>query len=337
MSDEQKVDYLKEDPPIADQNWIVLSFVVPKNMMELKNLYYINKFLISDVNKSLEAQATQMVRKLNATIQKNMSEVLDRLGSSVNDDDKRVFELMNTELKKVKVVEDDYVQECRRNYKLDEDELLDKFRMFKVENYKELDRDFDAAHDNQTSICGIKCRGVFKDFSDAQIRAKMLREEVEPAHHAFAAPMFKWVPWNPDADAIQDQDYMLDQLGDLMGKYHSNIHKKNVQFAERTKAMKEDANKQNAKNIRERLREKLIEKQNRKLREDLEKFMNDNDGTGDKERTDTRTDTRTDAEGAEMRVEGPDGVTKKHKKHKNNKHKNKNKTTIQQMVPERND
>ena len=32
-----------------------------------------------------------------------------------------------------------------------------------------------------------------------------------------------WVPWDPNPDVAQDQEYMLDELNNLMGQYKENV------------------------------------------------------------------------------------------------------------------
>jgi len=269
MSD-QKTDYLKEDPPLSGQDWTVISIVNPKDMVVKKNLHYANKFLVHDINKTLTAQAIQMCKYLNSQVTKKIADVLEKLENSVDEEDKRLYHILNKRYRDLTVDEDEYVDECRRRYELDDEEIMDRYTMYLAENRQQLDREFDEAYDHAASTRGIKVRGNFQRYEDAKARAKAVRDEVEPAIHAYVAPVGKWLPVDFDADEAQDQEYQLPQLNELMKKYHDNIHAKNQHYRERKADMEEQARTRNKKTTREALREKLRQRRNEKMKRELE-------------------------------------------------------------------
>jgi hypothetical protein len=167
-------------------------------------------------------------------------------------------------------------------YAMDQEDLMDKFTIYKTNNFAELDKEFDEANNYRCSVRGLKVRGVFADRKEAENKAKELRENVEQSIHVFVAPAGYWLPWDPDPDAVQDSDYMLPQLNDLMGKYHENVKEKNKFFEERKQEMIDQAELSNKERTKQRLRAKLMEKRNAKIQQEINDSQNKKPPTGDK-------------------------------------------------------
>ncbi len=266
---ENTKDYLKKDPPMPGQDWAVVSFVSPKDMVAMKNLYYANRFLVSDVNKTIGAQATQMAKFIGVKMRNQIESVLDKLSESLDDDDRRVHEILKKKYEQLQIDEDEFVHECRRKYELDDDVLLDKFKMYVTENRLEMDKSFDQAHDHATSVRGFKVRGGIGRLEDAKERAKMLRD-FEPAIHTFVVPMGYWFPVDMEADEAQEQEHMLPELNDFMGKYYQNIQSKNAHFKERERSLAENKTIYNKGSNQSRLQEKLSRNRATKMKKELE-------------------------------------------------------------------
>lgn len=264
------VDHLKQDPILNGQNFVVVSFVNPKDKVVEKNLYYTNRFMVDDINKMITAQAIQMVKKLSVDMNKKITDTLDRLKNSVDEEDKHVYRLLNEKYRTMVIDEDEYVEECRRQYELDSEELLDRYNMFLAENRTKMDATFDAANNDANSLRGFKVRGSYSRFEDARDRAQYLRDNVEPGIHAYVVQMGVWFPVDMEADEVQDQEYMLPKLNELMGKYHEGMHARDKFYQERKKEMMENPEPTGGKSsssVKERLQKKLLEKQNKKVTE----------------------------------------------------------------------
>lgn len=281
MSYNPKTDYLKQDPIIAGQTYSVVSFVNPPDHVLGKQLHYVNSFLVNDVNKSITAQAIQMVRKLQVDMRAKLTDLLDKLKYSLDEEDKNLSRLLESRYREMQIDEDEYVEECRRRYELDEEEMLDKYKIYLSGERTRMDREYDEAHDNQTSLRGFKIRGNYARLDDANERAKHVRDNIEPAIHAFVVPVGVWFPIDMDADEVQDQDYMLPQLNELMGKYHEGTHARNRHYQERKLEMEADAAQDGRKNTKTRLQEKLRNRKNEKMRNELEQFKQAGKGTED--------------------------------------------------------
>lgn len=267
-----KVDHLKRDPIIAGQTYCTLSIVNPADMVAKKNLYYSNKFMVSDINKTIAAQAMQMAKKLSVDMRKKIDGVLDKLKSSVDEEDKHLYRILDEKYRKMAIDEDEYVDECHRKYTLDSEEILDRYKIYLSENRINLDREFDDAHNDATSVRGIKVRGVFNRYEEAAKQGKFLRDTVEPGIHAFVAEVGAWLPIDMEADEVQDQDYMLPALNDLMGKYHEGMRARKNHHEERQREMADATPANRKEQQRARLQKKLRENRSKKIKQEVAEF-----------------------------------------------------------------
>jgi hypothetical protein len=273
-SSDKKIDHLKQDPILAGQDYAVVSFVNPKDHVLGKQLHYINNFLVNDVNKSITAQAMQMIRKLQVDMRKKIEDVLDKLKYSLDEEDKNLSRILEKRYREMLLDEDEYVEECRRRYEMDSEELLDKYKIFLSGERTRLNREYDEANDGATSLRGFKIRGAYDRYEEASARAKYVRDTVEPAVHAFVVQVGTWFPVDMEADEVQDQDYMLPQLNELMGKYHEGAHARNLHYQERKQEMAEEASAPDRKTAQKnRLQEKLRQKRNKKMKDEQAEFL----------------------------------------------------------------
>ena len=264
-----KTDFLKEDPIISNQEWTVWSFVNPKDKVLTKTLHYVNNFMVADLNKMISAQAMQMAKKLNARVTNSISTVGEHLKNSIDEDDKRLYQLFLKYAKKVSIDEDEYIDECRRQYQIDAEEITDRYKIYLADNRVSLDGEFDSANGEALSVRGIKNRGNYGRFADAEKRAKFVRE-LEPAIHVFVAPVGKWCPVDFEADEVQDQEYMSSGLQTLMAKYHENTEDRNSHFEQRKQEMVSNSGNKSKTTTRDRLREKLQKRKDAKSAADDE-------------------------------------------------------------------
>jgi len=125
------------------------------------------------------------------------------------------------------------------------------------------------------TIRGLKIRGVYDTYERAQERAKALQNE-DPDFHVFVGEMGKWLPWDPNPDSAEDQEYAESELNDLMKAYKQNQEKAKLMEKERKNEMlreslaEETQKKDKREEIRERLRKKLDNKKMQKMQDLLE-------------------------------------------------------------------
>jgi hypothetical protein len=269
----RKTDCLKEDPPVPNQDWSVISFIAPEDMVEKKNIYYINNYLVSEINQSLSAQAQHMAKFLSVQMRKKIEYQLEKLESSIDEDDKRLHKMLSDKYKEMEIDEDEFVTECRRRYEMDGEEIMDKYKIFLVKNRTRLDNEFDEAHEDVPSTRGVKVRGNYPSLKKAKDRAKQM-QEFEPALHTFVAPVGKWLPLNVDADEAQEQEFFLDDLNNVMGRHLESVAAGQAEFEKRKNEQTKEAKRHARMNTKERLRAKLKDQKNAKMKAEIEEIRN---------------------------------------------------------------
>ena len=77
-----------------------------------------------------------------------------------------------------------FLQSYCKDQNLKFDEVYDKYKDFTYKHEEQLQRDFDESNDFQTSIRGIKIRGVFDTRQEAEAKAKKL-SVTDSSFHVF--------------------------------------------------------------------------------------------------------------------------------------------------------
>jgi hypothetical protein len=114
----------------------------------------------------------------------------------------------------------------------------------------DLENEFNEKHNFQTSVRGLKVRGVFGSQKEAELRCQMLRE-VDPNHDVFVGPVGMWVPFHPDAYKTGRVEYMEETLNQLMAEKKKNEEQAKTEFDKRVKETKAKAIQENIKLAKE--------------------------------------------------------------------------------------
>ena len=216
------IDLLEEDKPIAGQKFACLSFVSPESILKQKDHFFFEKFLhYWDYQKSME----KFIQFLNFVSFKY----------HVNFD---------------KISED--FQEFAKEEKeiLQKTNIYDEYKTFLDKHEDDLDNEFNEKHNFQTSVRGLKVRGVFGSQKEAELRCQMLRE-VDPNHDVFVGPVGMWVPFHPDAYKTGRVEYMEETLNQLMAEKKKNEEQAKTEFDKRVKETKAKAIQENIKLAKE--------------------------------------------------------------------------------------
>jgi hypothetical protein len=96
--------------------------------------------------------------------------------------------------------------------------LEHEFDHYKKSNTEELEKEYYEKNNFQTSISGLKVRGVYDSLKEAQRRAEQI-QKVDQLFHVFVGQVGCWLPWSPYPDDITNQQYAETQLNTLMKKY----------------------------------------------------------------------------------------------------------------------
>jgi hypothetical protein len=112
---------------------------------------------------------------------------------------------------------------------------------------------------------GFKFRGAFPTQEEANAHAKYLQDKIDPDFHIFVGSGFKWLPFNPDPESIETQEYYEKELNNLMKSVKEELASKKQHERERVaqKKAEMEARGRNSKEsgkTRERLQKKLYQK-----------------------------------------------------------------------------
>jgi hypothetical protein len=137
-----------------------------------------------------------------------------------------------------------FLQSYCKDQKLKFDDVYDKYKDFIYKYEDQLQRDFDEKNEFQTSLRGIKVRGVFDTRAAADDHAKKLSTR-DSSFHVFIGQVGYWLPWDPNADKVTNEVFQNNQLNEMMEKYQENNINRDMfyeeQKREKVKAAKEEA------------------------------------------------------------------------------------------------
>ena len=124
-----------------------------------------------------------------------------------------------------------FLQSYCKEQKLKFDEVYGKYKDFTYKYEDKLQRDFDEQNDFQTSLRGIKVRGVFDTRLAAEDHAKKLSTR-DSSFHVFIGQVGYWLPWDPNSDKVEGEHFQNSQLNDMMEKYQENNVNKDIFYEE---------------------------------------------------------------------------------------------------------
>jgi len=206
------VDLCDEDPAIAGQKFACMSFVSPEKILKKREVYLFNQFVKNwEFSKSMERYFDFI-----HFIAFKYSLQVDGLITDFND-----FVKEESEKIKKSGIDDDY-----KNF-------LDK-------QEDKLNESFNREHAFQTSVRGLKIRGVYSTQEEAEERCKKLRDQ-DPNHDIYVGPVGVWVPWDPDAYKTGRVEHMEEELNALHKEKLKNEEMAKKEFEERIRETKKKA------------------------------------------------------------------------------------------------
>ena len=139
-------------------------------------------------------------------------------------------------------------------YDLDKDSIIEKFKDFLYVNEENFEKEYNLENDFQTSVRGVKVRGVYSNIKEAQNRAKKL-QKIDPNFNVYIGQVGYWLPWDPRADKVEDQEYAEPKLNELVKKYKENESNKDQHFRENIDYVREQNNKTKLENLEDQVTE----------------------------------------------------------------------------------
>jgi len=210
------IDLCDEDAPIAGQKFACMSFISPEKVLKKREVYLFDQFVKQwDFTKSM----------------KKYNDFLNFLSYKYN-------------LKVDNVISDfnDFVKEEEAMLKANSVE--DDFKTFLDKNEDELNAKFQKENSFQTSVRGLKIRGVYATQEEAEMRCKKVRE-TDPNHDIYVGPVGIWIPWDPDAYKTGRIEFMEEELNQLHNEKIKNEAKAKEEFDRRVKEAKKKAIQEN--------------------------------------------------------------------------------------------
>ena len=206
------IDLCDEDPPISGQKFACMSFVSPERILKQRENYIFEKFVKEwDFTKSM----TKMSDFVNFVSYKYNLKV---------DDVMKDFQ--------------EYVKEEHETIRTSS--IEDDWKTFMDKNEDKLNEEFNRKHEFQTSVRGLKLRGVFNTQEEAELRCKKIRD-FDPNHDIFVGPVGMWIPWDPDAYKTGRIEFMEEELNQLHNEKIANETKAKEEFDKRVKDAKKKA------------------------------------------------------------------------------------------------
>jgi hypothetical protein len=121
--------------------------------------------------------------------------------------------------------------------------ISEMYEDWKYSRNVDLENQFYEMNDFRTTVRGIKIRGTYDTYREAQVRAKVLQRK-DSAFHVFVGQVGYWLPWDPESDSVKDQEYQEEQLNELVKNYKINIDNKELFFEEEKRRKLEKARKE---------------------------------------------------------------------------------------------
>lgn len=210
------IDLCDEDAPLAGQKFACMSFISPEKVLKKREVFLFDQFVKQwDFTKSM----------------KKYNDFLNFLAYKYN-------------LKVDNVIADfnDFVKEEEAILKTNSVE--DDFKSFLDKNEDELNSRFQKENAFQTSVRGLKIRGVYATQEEAEMRCKKVRE-TDPNHDIYVGPVGIWIPWDPDAYKTGRIEFMEEELNQLHNEKIKNEAKAKEEFDRRVKEAKKKAIQEN--------------------------------------------------------------------------------------------
>lgn len=136
------------------------------------------------------------------------------------------------------------------NLVINPDEFDTKYADYIALNSQEIEEEFHKESGFQTTMRGVKIRGTYNTYDEASQRAKILQSS-DRDFHVFVGQVGYWLPWDPNADNIAEQEYMEKELNELMRNYKSNQLQRDMfyqnQVDEQRKRAQEETEKKRQK------------------------------------------------------------------------------------------
>jgi hypothetical protein len=217
-SNPKYIDLCDEDTPISGQKFACISFISPEKILKKREIYMFEQFLKQwDFKKSMD-KFFDFIHFLSFKYNLNIETIVNDYTEFVKDE----------------------------SVKMKENGVEDDFKNFMDKNEDSLTEKFQKENQFQTSVRGLKIRGVYGTQEEAELRCKKVRD-LDPNHDIFVGPVGIWIPWDPEAYKTGRIEFMEEELNQLHKEKMLNESKAKEDFEKRIKETKKKAIEENIK------------------------------------------------------------------------------------------
>jgi hypothetical protein len=224
--------FLESDDEIRGQKFICLSFLSPEKVLAKKEIFFFSKFLeFYAMEYKVTATESFLMGKLK-DIQSVLSDVELNLENETADKKTLSAQISKARETLAATTAADLETHVKANLSdFKTATLQEAYERYMLLHKTKLEDEFHTANHFQTSIRGLKCRGVYGSYDQAAARAHQLHKK-DPYFNVYVAEMGAWLAWDPEPHEVTDQEYSNEQLNKLMGSYRDNAAKRDAFFEE---------------------------------------------------------------------------------------------------------
>ena len=242
--------FLEADSEIRGQKYVCLSFLTPnRGILRNKDLFFFHKFMefyaLDHKVRTTEGFVLGELRVMqealsNLELTLGNADVTDASGARAVLDKaiEDIGKVRSNLAAKVPADIDAHVKSNLSDYR--ETKIVEAYDAYMASKRQALEDEFHKLNNFQTTIHGLKVRGVYSTHEQATARAKALHK-TDPYFNVFVADVGEWLPWDPEPDDVQDGEYQCDELNKLMKGYKENMAQKDAYFEEEKRAKLADA------------------------------------------------------------------------------------------------
>jgi hypothetical protein len=235
-------DFLDSDPPIIGQNYVCLSFVSPEKFLKQKEMYLFHKYMVDKFREYSE-----------------VIDVLSKKHLSIDDLENATEAEINNDVNKKLVKE--LRERSRLQFQYSYDQFKTNYEDFMYKYGDKWTETFDKENEFKTSMRALKVRGVYESHKEAEVRARALQRR-DQNFHVFVGTVGAWLPWDPEADRVQNEEYLNDELNNLIKEYKKNQVHKDMLYEQEKEDRKKDQ-------MRKKIAEEELEKQERENQKNM--------------------------------------------------------------------
>lgn len=234
--------FLESDDEIRGQKYVCLSFLTPqKVLLRRKEHFFLSKFLeFFALDYKVKATESFILEQLRG-LQNTLSDIqLDLENERIASQDKEVASKLGALAEKVTAAREElarktpadletYVKTNMSDFR--ETKITEEWERYMTAKGEALEEEFHKDNNFQTTVHGLKVRGVYANHDQAVARAKALNKK-DPYFNVYVADVGEWLPWDPNPDQVESAEYQNEHLNKLMQSYKENMAQKDAFFEE---------------------------------------------------------------------------------------------------------